>query len=221
MNREIREFERNPFTREKITSSIGYMYGRCARQLHYSVLNNVISFSKQDIKSMNYGTSMHQKIQKEKFPNMLHEHYVERIIPTIYGINRIGATIDCYDDTRVIEIKPKYSRMAYYQTLIERFVCPDKPILMYSYIYDKLFPLKADYKMSIIYIGRILTSLVHKPPRVPNSDKRLEPCKSCMFKDKCYSENDYVDSGKQSWNKYKPLTDFAINKLLENDQQWK
>ena len=105
-----REFSRNPIKKGKITSSIGYIYGECARKLWYMSNTNQEGFTKQDIDAMNFGTEKHKEIQENKFPKMLHEYHRERSIPEIYGVNLVGATYDCINDKMIIEIKPRYTR---------------------------------------------------------------------------------------------------------------
>jgi len=251
----IRNFERNPTIKGKLTSSTAYLYGICARKLWYSVNENREGFTNAEINAMNYGTNKHREIQRTKYNWCMHEKHLTRTIPEINGVKEIGATIDVLDwkckegstgshqidlkynppycnthqfqfqYTKIIEIKPKYSRMAYYQTLVERFVRPKLPIFMYSYVMDKEFPLKADYEMSVVYIGRILTAMMIKPPRVPFAKHNKEPCSKCLFRERCYSETSgdfdpVMLDNKSQWNKYKPLTDDAIIKLQKSDTIW-
>jgi hypothetical protein len=234
MVNQILPYNRNPFVKSdgttkdvpKLTSSIGYLYGICARLLWYVIENNQVQYTQSTINGFAYGTAKHREIQQSKFPEMLHEHHVSRMIPEIYGIQEIGATYDCYDDgtlqiksePRIIEIKPKYSRNAYYQTLIERFVSPSIPIFMYSYVQDKLFPLKADYAMSIIYVGHMITALRSKPPRFPYADPKKQPCSTCLYKQKCYNESpEYKNHGenKDEWAKWKMFTNVPVKTLQD------
>jgi CRISPR/Cas system-associated exonuclease Cas4 (RecB family) len=227
MNFTERVFERNPLRKAKITSSIGYIYGICARKLWYSINENREGFTEQEINAMDTGTEKHRQIQQMKYPNMIHEKHIDREIPEIYGVNRVGATFDCIDINRVVEIKPIYNRQAYYQTLIEKFVMPKLPIFIYSYVYDKEFLLKTDLKKVIIYIGRILTAMYLKPPRFPNAFYNCNTCKKCIFRERCYSENtgdfDKITSdihinatlSREQWNLFGPYTNYAINKLAD------
>lgn len=226
-----KEFERNPYNRNgKLTSTIGYMYGQCARKLWYSVNENKVGFSPQEIKTMQFGLAKHKEIEESKFPEYLHEYHIEREIPEILGVTKIGATLDCISImpdfqqynlhyAKIIEIKPRYTRYAYFQTLIERFVCPTIPIFIYDYTKDRLFPLKADYKMSIIYLGRMITALRIKPPRVPYSQYNKAPCNTCLFRERCYSEPEPHNTkekgeNKKYWDKWKTLTNPQVSKLL-------
>lgn len=211
------EFSRNPLTTGIIRSSIGYNYGNCARQLHYMAETNQIFHTQTAIKLMKNGSDKHKQIQKEMFPDMVHEYYLTRSIPEIEGINQIACTYDCYSSDKIIEIKPRYSIKAYVQTLIERFVSPTIPIYLYSYLDGTLIPLKADYDMSVIYVARIITALKHLPPQVPNAGERSKnnnriklPCASCMFQERCFSEEPRSD--RKAWEEW---TEMWSNPIVE------
>lgn len=208
----IQKFSRNPYnqTPPKITSTCGYIYGICARQLYYNVKYNKVGYTKKTLESFGYGTKKHHEVEKTIFPNMEHELHIERNVNTVFGIERIGATLDCIDDKKVIEIKPYYSRMAYVQTLIEKYVCPDHDFFIYDYHKERLFPIKANLDMAIVYIGRIITAMNRLPPKIPNANYSKEPCKSCIFRKECYETND-----KETWETWKRHTTIPI-RILQN-----
>lgn len=211
------------------------MYGECARKLWYAINENKLAFTQQDIDTMNKGTQKHIEVENNIYPDTLHEHKVSRSIPTIFGIREIGSTIDCAEIkskedyelthipeiTRIIEIKPKYTRMAYYQTLITRFILPDIPIFIYDYIRKREFPLKADYNMSIVYLGRIITAIHIKPPKVPYAQYSKAPCNKCLFRTRCWTEESEPtreidpDNNKKQWLTWKMNTEKPINILKE------
>jgi CRISPR/Cas system-associated exonuclease Cas4 (RecB family) len=186
----IQEFSRNPIRTGILRSSVGYLYGTCARRLFYACRDNKIDVPPQQV--FTDGINKHREIQSTKYPDMKHEYYIQRSIPTINGVDRVGVTYDNIDSQRIVEIKPRYSYKhnsmpAYVQTLIEKFVMPELPIFVYAYLDDQEFQIKADYEKSKVYIARILTAIKDIPPKIPNADKILRPCSECAFKEECWN----------------------------------
>ena len=52
-------------------SHIGYMYGKCARQLHYANQERRIGYSKHDKEAMQTGKDIHEVV----------EEYIKKIFP--------------------------------------------------------------------------------------------------------------------------------------------
>lgn len=196
----ISDFSRNPLKTGILRSSVGYLYGTCARRLYYACRDNVIDVPPKEV--FQNGIDKHKEIQRSKYPEMEHESYRERAIPMINGVNRVGVTYDNIDSSRIVEIKPRYSfkgnsMPAYVQTLIERFVSPSLPIFIYSYRDDQEFQIKADYEKSRIYIARILTAIKQIPPKIPNADRMKRPCSECAFQEECWNSDS--EGTKEEW----------------------
>ena len=196
----IQTFERNPIRTGILRSSVGWIYGTCARRLYYACRDNIIDVPPQQV--FTDGINKHKEIQETKYPNMKHEYYISRDIPTINGVNQVGVTYDNIDAQRIVEIKPRYSfkgnsMPAYVQTLLERFVTPDLPIFVYAYRDDQEFQIKADYEKSKIYIARILTAIKNLPPKIPNAEIQKRPCSECAFQKECWESDS--EGTKQEW----------------------
>jgi CRISPR/Cas system-associated exonuclease Cas4 (RecB family) len=198
-------FSRNPIRSGVLRSSVGWIYGICSRRLFYACRDNKIDVPPQQV--FQNGINKHKELQATKFKDYVHEHYAWRDIPTINGVFRVGATIDCINSERIIEIKPRYkpfgngnSMPTYVQTLIERFVYPKMPIWVYSYRDDQEFQLKADYEKSKMYIARVLTTIKDIPPKIPNADKTKRPCSECLFQKECWSSESRND--KKAWEEW-------------------
>jgi hypothetical protein len=208
-------FSRNPLKTGILRSTNGYTYGHCARQLYYSAQTNTVQVTEKDQANFDAGIAKHKEIQNVKYPYFEHEKTLVRTIPEINGVSRVGATFDCFSPEKAVEIKPKYSYgnnsyPAYIQTLIQRFVVRTVPIYCYSYRDDQEFLLKTDPEMSTVYVGRILTALVNKPPKIPNANPNKFPCSTCGFQKKCYSEEE------TTWENFKELSTPIIEKLKAN-----
>lgn len=225
----------------------GYLYGKCARQLHYAFQNNKVSFTKQDKENMEWGKKNHRMIQDflvREFPEYqfeIEKRFV-RMLPIdgeLGGITRIQATIDAYGidmgdsehQNFILEIKPMYSKKAYYQCMVQRIVLPNDPIVIFEYagnFYKQLFKkkdgtlnipkpqprfvrIKADYEMSIIYVGRMITSLFVKPPRFPKASYSHATCKGCMYREQCYRHEET-----ETWESFRKSTEPFILRLRQN-----
>ena len=219
-------------------ASMGYTYGKCARQLHYNNKFGKVGFTQSEIKMMQRGTEIHEIIEKylqKIWRNMSIESEVKRSFDMVLPDGTrfiIGAKpdliVDVIDENEglqkvLIEIKYIYSRFAYYQTLIERLVFPECIVKCFQYgnlnkpafAKNLLIPLKADYEMSIVYAGRIITSLYHLPPRFPNANANHPLCNKCIHKEVCYSDSSDLDIGTQhdKWNEFKSLSQPYIDSV--------
>lgn len=203
---------------------MGYIYGRCARLLYYTNQDKIVQFTEQEMKAMQLGKAEHIKIQnymKEKFPHMNFSSEVLGItqIPNIFGITQIGAKLDLYSDQNLaIEIKYMYSRKAYYQIAIEKFVWRQCQFQVFQYMnyenpdpfiqnHQTLINVKADLEMATVFVGRILTALNFKPPRFPKATKDHYICRSCYYRKKCYEESEVT------WLDFKNASQWAIDRL--------
>lgn len=228
-NESIKEFirpdEEIPPT---IRSRHAYTYGKCARLLFYTNQFKKILYTQRDWSNINRGDNVHNALEDMICKNdkgWIREKDANCEIPEINGIKYVGTHTDLRNSTTVIEIKPVYTRMAYYQTLIQRFVFPHKQFYVLEYakglmsedfrvILDSnwkrhLLPIKADYRTALVYVGRILTALEIKPPRVPNGTTDTSPCKYCLYLDICWQEPEIT------WNEFKTLTEPNIQKLAD------
>jgi len=126
---------------------------------------------------------------------------------------------DEYDKT-IIEIKYLYSRMGYYQTLIEKLVNPKMKVMCFQYGNltkpqfkgNILIPIKADLEMAKVYAGRIITSLYELPPRFPNAHYSHPTCSKCIHRDICYNGTFETDD-KKSETKFHTSNDNTISDL--------
>lgn len=198
-------------------ASMGYLYGKCARQLHYANKYGKVSFIESEIKAMETGKDIHNIVEKwfkAQWPDASIDNEVKRSFNI--EINGqpflIGAKADLiaywhpnlrHDYQRtLIEIKYLYGRKAYYQILIEKLVFQDCAIQCFQYgNLDKpkfanqlLIPIKADINMAIVYAGRIITALYNEPPRFPNASYANPVCRSCMYREQCYSNLEQYQS---------------------------
>lgn len=225
MNLEIREFK-SPFDYSIPTlfAYTGYIYGTCARKLFYANETKKVGFTKQELQFMEDGTSMHKEKQDQMIrdnPDMSFEaeKYTRRDLPEpVLGIESIRAKLDLYSEAALlaIEIKMMYSKKAYYQISIEKFVNPKLRFEMLQYAYPEYDPnyilkLKADYEMSKVYVGRIITALTVKPPRFPDSKYSHPTCAHCLYRERCYTESSI------SWELYKLLSQHAIDGIRNVD----
>ena len=240
-------------------ASMGYTYGKCARQLHYNNKFGKVGFTPKEMKMMQSGTAIHETVEsylKKIWIDMNVENEVKRSFDIVLQDGTrfiIGAKPDLlvhWTDRQdeglqkiLIEIKYIYSRFAYYQTLIERLVFPEFRVMCFQYgnllnlarleakgslsksnndFYHKhiLIPLKADYEMSIVYAGRIITSLYHLPPRFPNAHANHPVCGKCIHKEVCYSDLADFSIGAQhdQWNEFKSLTQPYIDSVRKYAQ---
>jgi hypothetical protein len=208
---------------------MGYMYGKCSRQLYYNNESGKVGFTENEMKQMEKGTSIHNTVEqwlKNIWPDMAIEPEVKRYFPIRLPDGTpfiIGAKADAivhwhpnaqseYLKT-LIEIKYIYSRMAYYQTLIEKLVFSEMNVMCFQYgnlgkpqfAKNVLIPLKADLNMAMVYAGRIITSLYHMPPRFPDAHFNHPVCNKCIHKDKCYNDTLDLDiaSEHDAWNTFK------------------
>lgn len=225
----IREFIRpNEEIPPTLRSRHAYTYGKCARLLYYTNKYKKILYTQRDWSNINRGDFMHNTIEDmicNESKEWIREQDANVEIPEINGIKYIGTHTDLRNSSTVIEIKPIYTRMAYYQTLLQRFVFPHKKFYILEYakgimsedgkhIIDSnwkkyLVPLKTDYRMSLIYVGRILTSLEIQPPRLPNATVDTSPCKYCLYLDLCWQEPD------STWESFKEQSEHNIQMLAD------
>lgn len=219
-------------------ASLGYQYGKCSRQLHYNNKYRVVGFTPSEIKMMEKGTQIHETVEsylKKIWFDMNVENEIKRSFDIVLPDGTrfiIGAKPDLLvhftgNDEGLqkvlIEIKYIYSRFAYYQTLIERLVFPEFRVMCFQYgnlnkpqfAKNLLIPLKADYEMSIVYAGRIITSLYHLPPRFPNAHANHPVCAKCIHKEVCYSDLGDFSIGAQhdQWNEFKSLSQPYIDSV--------
>jgi len=201
---DFKIYKDNPNT---IRASIGWLYGLCARQLHYSYQFGLTVKSQSDIDAMNYGIEKHKEIQEKWLAtndNWIAEMgSISRILPSDnkFGLpDHLTCSLDLVNlkEKSVIEIKPMYDRKAYIQTLLQKYLFKDFKFHCLEYLTDNLIPLKADYNMARIYLIRVLTSLIELPPRFPNSNYNHSVCLSCPFREICYSD-DLDSNTKESW----------------------
>ena len=225
-------------------ASMGYTYGKCSRQLHYANKYGKISFMESEIDAMETGKDVHNTVEtwfESQWPDASIDSEVKRSF--VVEINGqpfvIGAKADLiaywhpnlkHDHQKtLIEIKYLYGRKAYYQTLIEKLVFNDMRVMCFQYgnlgksnfANQLLIPLKADINMAIVYAGRIITSLYHMPPRFPNATYANPVCRSCMYREQCYSNLDLDIVGQHdAWNLYKvqsqPYIDAIRNIVAPN-----
>ena len=211
-------------------ASMGYTYGKCARQLHYNNKFGKVGFTQSDITMMEKGTQIHKEVESwlhNNLPNSIIETEVKRSFNITLpdgSLFIIGAKVDAIvNNDTLIEIKYLYSRSAYYQILIEKLVFSEMSIKCFQYgnlrkpafIKNILIPIKADYEMSIVYAGRIITSLYHLPPRFPNAHANHPVCNKCIHKEVCYSDSSDLDIGTQhdKWNEFKSLSQPYIDSV--------
>jgi CRISPR/Cas system-associated exonuclease Cas4 (RecB family) len=189
-----------------------WLYGICARKLHYASRTREIIRDDATRHSMDWGNKMHMLYEAElqnKWPewSLRSEQNFTRELPEeIYGVKRVSITVDLVGARRVIEIKPRYNMPAYMQTLLQKFVLPDHDFMIYGYTKRELFPIKASEGMSKVYLGRFLTALHFLPPRVPNADPQSPPCTICQFKERCWREED------STWETFKEQSAYAVEK---------
>lgn len=201
---------------------MGYIYGTCARKLFYCNKYGKVAFTQSELDYMQEGTDKHSEIQTktiESNPEMefIAEYSKSMPIFETFGIEQVATKLDLYSESfrLAIEIKMMYSRKAYYQIAIEKFVFPEARFEMIQYAYDEYdsnynIPLKADLKMSKVFVGRILTALNYKPPRFPKATYGNPTCKNCLYREKCYSESS-ID-----WPTFKILSQHAIERVINN-----
>lgn len=211
-------------------ASMGYTYGKCARQLHYNNKFGKVGFTQSEITMMEKGTQIHKEVESwlhNNLPNSIIETEVKRSFNITLpdgSLFIIGAKVDAIvNNDTLIEIKYLYSRSAYYQILIEKLVFSEMSIKCFQYgnlrkpafIKNILIPIKADYEMSIVYAGRIITSLYHLPPRFPNAHANHPVCNKCIHKEVCYSDSSDLDIGTQhdKWNEFKSLSQPYIDSV--------
>ena len=222
--------------------SMGYTYGKCSRQLHYNNKFGKVGFTQQDINMMKRGTEIHTVVEsylKNIWSNFDIENEVKKSFDIVLPDGTrfiIGAKPDLlihFTDNDeglqkiLIEIKYIYSRSAYYQTLIERLVFPEFRVMCFQYgnlnkpqfAKNIIIPLKADYEMSIVYAGRIITALYHLPPRFPLAHVNHPVCNKCIHKEVCYLTPD-LDIGQQhdAWNEFKSFSQPYIDSIREQAQ---
>ena len=179
---------------------------------------------------MAHGTQIHKEVEEwlhNNLPNTIIETEVKRSFNITLpdgSLFIIGAKVDAIvNNDTLIEIKYLYSRSAYYQILIEKLVFSEMSIKCFQYgnlrkpafIKNILIPIKADYEMSIVYAGRIITSLYHLPPRFPNAHANHPVCNKCIHKEVCYSDSSDLDIGTQhdKWNEFKSLSQPYIDSV--------
>ncbi len=228
-NETIRPFIRpNEEVPPTIRSRHAYTYGKCARLLYYTNQYKKILYTKRDWSNINRGDDVHNALEDmicKQDTGWIREMDANVEIPEINGIKYVGTHTDLRNSSTVIEIKPVYTRMAYYQTLLQRFVFPHKTFFVLEYakglmsedfrvILDSnwkrhLLPIKADYRTALVYVGRILTSLEIRPPRIPDGIPVENPCKSCLYLDLCYQETD------STWESFNQATELNIQKLAD------
>lgn len=220
-------------------ASMGYTYGKCARQLYYNNKTGRIGFTPKEMQMMENGTKIHESVEtylKKIWYHMNVENEVKRsfniVLPdgTLFVIGAKPDLIVNFNDLDfeeyrrvLIEIKYIYSRFAYYQTLIEKLVFPEMKVMCFQYgnlnkpqfAKNVLIPLKADFEMAIVYAGRIITSLYHIPPRFPNAHANHPVCNKCIHKEECYQDlTDYsIANQHDMWNEFKRLSQIYIDSI--------
>lgn len=211
---------------------MGYIYGTCARKLYYINQYKEVGFTPQEIRAMQLGREKHIEIQlymKEKYPDMKFESEYRQIrtIPEIFGIHQVGAKLDLFsplipetipEQSLGIEIKYMYSKKAYYQIAIEKFVFPNTRFRVFQYLnFESQFPdlqkdtmisVKADLEMATVYVARIITALNFKPPRFPDAKFAHPTCRNCIYRQRCYSETDLI-----TWGQFRNASQYAISRL--------
>lgn len=231
-------------------ASMGYTYGKCARQLHYNNKTGKVGFTPKEMQMMESGTKIHEIIEKylkKIWIDFNIENEVKRSFDIVLpdgSLFVIGAKPDLlvtlslessanarYERESsekeiqkiLIEIKYIYSRSAYYQTLIEKLVFPETRVMCFQYgnlnkpafAKNILIPLKADYDMSVVYAGRIITALYNLPPRFPNAHANHPVCNKCIHKEECYQDlTDYsIANQHDMWNDFKRLSQIYIDSV--------
>lgn len=209
-------------------ASMGYIYGKCARQLHYTNQFGYTGFTESEMKMMESGKDIHDIVEHwmiNTYPDMSFEDEVKRSMNILIDDSPfvIGAKPDLIANWHpnlrteyeklLIEIKYLYGRKAYYQTLIEKLVFPEHKVMCFQYgnlrkpqfANNILIPIKANLDMAKVYAGRIITSLYHMPPRFPGAYYGHNTCSHCIHRELCYS--DKLDSDVirdlDSWDTFK------------------
>jgi CRISPR/Cas system-associated exonuclease Cas4 (RecB family) len=190
------------------------LYGLCSRKLWFASKTTEVIRTEEEEKAIERGSKLHSLIEwgiQSAHPDwaLKTEQRFSRELPSpIYGVSRVQVTADLVNAKKVIEIKPRYSMRAYIQTLVQKFVLPDHAFEIYGYAKKEFFPIKADFKMAQVYVGRILTAIHFLPPRVPNADLTKWPCLDCQFKDKCWKEE------QGDWAVFKIQSQYAVDEVM-------
>ena len=233
-------------------ASMGYIYGHCARQLHYTDQSGYNGFTQKDLDMMETGKETHDTVErwfKNTYPDLALESEVKKSFmaelpdgtPFLIGakadlIAHMHPNLRSRFPPSLIEIKFLYGRSAYYQTLLEKLVfwqtySRDIQVKCFQYANlskpqfakQLLIPLKADIDMAVVYAGRVMASLYHRPPRFPGAAYSHPRCRGCMHRETCYREplESYETKGSPSkeaedWETFKRQSQPFIEKIRQS-----
>ena len=187
-----------------IRCSHGWVYGKCARFLHYCLEAKIQPFTPKQIELMKLGKETHiywQNYFKKTNPTLQDE-----IHKTIDVLGKaLSGHLDLANDEYAIEIKPNYDFSEYVQTLLYKYLHPTLDFYIWAYIPLKLFQIKADLNMAKIYLARVFLCYHFRPPKLPLQMRGK--CKDCYFKAVCDNH------GVGDWKQWKRMVDRVIPKL--------